>query len=663
MANVTSDVEQRGIAAIRGLAMDAPQRAGAGHPGTAMALAPLAHVLFTRVLRYDADEPDWFDRDRFILSAGHACILQYAMLHLTGYDVSLDDLREFRQWGSRTPGHPENHLTPGVEVTTGPLGQGFANGVGMTLAERWLRERFGPEVSDHRVFAVCSDGDIQEGISHEAAALAGHLGLGRLVAVYDDNHITIDGVTELAMSDDTPGRFESYGWHVIDLGDAHEDLDAIEAALREGVAEGDRPTLVVLRTHIGYPAPTMTDQAAAHGSPLGDEEVRATKEILGLPADESFFVPDDVADMYRRAGTRLRHERQEQQQRYRAWRDERPGLADELDVCLERRGRQGWEQKLPSWEPGEEMATRKANQAVLDAMLEVVPGLVGGSADLSGSNGVAVDAPDLQRDRFDGRRINFGVREHGMGGVCNGMALHGGLLPFSSTFLIFSDYQRPSVRLAALSGAKVAFVYSHDSVGLGEDGPTHQPVEHLMSLRAMPGLTVIRPADANEVAQAWRVHVAGEGPTAIVTTRQAVPILEGTRERAPEGVARGGYVLVDEAGDAPDVVLVGTGSEVHVCVEAARELSGELDARVVSMPSWELFEQWPSGEREQVLLPGVPTLAVEAGASLGWERWADESVSIDRFGASAPGGVVLAELGYTAGGVAERARALVRSRS
>lgn len=660
---MTTDLEARAVNVVRGLAMDAVQKADSGHPGTPMALAPLGHVLFTRILTYDAGAPDWFDRDRFVLSAGHASMLLYSFLHLTGFGLSLDDLRQFRQWGSRTPGHPEHHLTPGVEVTSGPLGQGFANGVGMAIAERWLRERFGPEVCDHRVFAVCSDGDLMEGVSHEAASLAGHLGLGRLVYVYDDNHITIDGPTELTFSDDSARRFEAYGWNVVDLGEASEDLDAIEAGLRRGIGEIERPSLVILRTHIGYPAPHKTDDPSAHGAALGEGEVRATKEILGLPPDPPFFVPEDVLAFYREAGGRGGAAREEREHRVAAWRQGHPEQAADLDLCLAGRARDGWEQKLPTWEAGEKLATRKANQKVMNAMLDVVPGLLGGSADLAESNGVALEGPALSANDFSGRQIHFGVREHAMGAVCNGLALHGGVLPFSATFLIFSDYQRPSVRLAALSGAKVAFVYSHDSVGLGEDGPTHQPIEHLMSLRAMPGLKVIRPADANETAAAWRVHVDGAGPTAIVTTRQDLPILPTTAQRAPEGVARGAYVVIDEAvetGLGADLVLVATGSEVHVCVEAASVLAGDHSVRVVSMPCWELFDAQPDDYRRRVFPTGVPVLAVEAGASIGWERLADAAVSIDRFGASAPGAVALANLGINPENVVGRARDLLR---
>ncbi|HEX9504706.1 MAG TPA: transketolase, partial [Acidimicrobiia bacterium] len=610
-------------------------------------------------LRYDAAESDWPDRDRFVLSAGHASMLLYAMLYLTGFGLELDDIRAFRQWGSRTPGHPEYRHAAGIEVTTGPLGQGFGNGVGMALAEANLRARFGPEMIDHHVFAVCSDGDLEEGISHEAASLAGHLGLGRLVYVYDDNHISIDGPTELAYTDDVPKRFEGYGWQVVRLGEVANDLDALEAGLREGMAEAERPSLVVLRSHIGYPSPRFTDSAAAHGSPLGADEVAAVKEILGL-APEDFFVPDDVLDYYRSAGRHGRTEREAWEQRRIALRASEPVLAEDLDACFEQRGLPGWEAKLPTWDGGEDVATRVACAKVLDAVLDVVPGILAGGADLTGNTGTELaGAPVIGTHVFGGRQIHWGVREHGMGSVMNGMAVSG-TLPAGGTFFVFSDYMRPAARLAALSGYKTAFVWSHDSVGLGEDGPTHQPIEHLASLRAMPGLRLIRPADANEVAQAWKIHIDGDGPTAIVLTRQKVPVLAGTAELAPLGVPCGAYALVDEEGDELDLVLIGTGSEVAVCV-AARELliaEGCL-VRVVSMPSWDLFEAQPEEYREFLLPEEVPTLAVEAASSFGWERYADDVVGIDHFGASAPGERVLAEFGFTPEYVADRARALI----
>ena len=646
------DLEQRGINVVRGLAMDAPQEASSGHPGTAMALAPLAHVLWTRVLRYDPATPDWPDRDRFVLSAGHACILQYAFLYLTGYGLTLDDLRAFRQWGSRAPGHPEVGHTPGVEVTTGPLGQGFANAVGMAIAERWLRSRFGAEVCDHHVFAIAGDGCLSEGISHEAASLAGHQRLGRLVCVYDDNHITIDGPTDLALSDDAVRRFEAYGWHVTDLGDVANDTDAIEAALRAEMEIEDAPSLVVLRSHIGYPSPAFTDTAAAHGSPFGDEEVAATKALLGLPPDETFFVPDDVVDHYRAAGRRGQEARSAWEQRMRGWDGDRAAL----DAALAGKGLAGWEAKLPTWQPGEQVATRKAAKAVLDAVVDVVPGLVAGGADLTGNTGTELaDQAAISPDHPDGRQLYFGVREHAMGAVMVGMAHHGGLLPAGGTFLVFSDYMRGAVRLAALSGAHLVFVWSHDSVGLGEDGPTHQPIEHLASLRAMPDLRVIRPADANEVAEAWQVAIDHAGPTALVLSRQGLPTLAGT---GGGGVASGAYVL--RAADDPSLVLVGTGSEVAVCLEAADRLAGSgTEASVVSMPSWELFADQPDAYRSQVLPPSVPKLSVEAAATLGWERWVDEAVGIDRFGASAPGATALENLGISTDHVVERAATLL----
>jgi transketolase len=657
---VSEELERRAINVIRGLAMDAVQKANSGHPGTPMALAPLAHVLYTRVMRYDADAPEWPNRDRFVLSAGHASMLLYAMLHLTGYGLEIDDLKEFRQFGSRTPGHPEHRHTTGVEVTTGPLGQGFANGVGMAIVERNLRERFGAELTDHHVFAICSDGDLEEGVSHESASLAGHLGLGRLVYVYDDNHISIDGPTELAYSDDVRSRFEGYHWHVVQLGEAAEDLDALERGLREGMDVEDRPTLVILRSHIGYPSPKYTDTAHAHGNPLGDDEVAKVKEILGMPP-ETFWVPDDVLGYYRDAGRRGSEERAAWEKRAVAVRDREPQLAADYDLCLTGTGRDGWEAKLPSWDAGEEVATRSACAKVLDAILDDVPGLLGGGADLTGNTGTELDgAAVIDRDDFSGRQLHFGVREHGMGSIMNGMALTGGALPFGGTFFVFSDYMRAAPRLAALSRAKVAFVWSHDSVGLGEDGPTHQPVEQLMAVRAIPELRVIRPADANEVPPAWRVHIDGDGPTALILTRQKLPVLEGTHERAASGVPAGAYTLVDEEGDGLDLVLIGTGSEVSLCVTVRERLAGEgLSVRVVSMPSWELLAAQPGDYRDAVLPPGVPTLAVEAGVSLGWDRYADDVVAIDHFGASAPGSIALERFGYNPEYVAARARALL----
>ena len=660
----TTELEQLGIDVIRGLSMDAVRQAKSGHPGTPMALAPLAHVLFTRVLRYDASAPDWADRDRFVLSNGHASMLLYSLLFLTGFGLELDDLRAFRQLGSKTPGHPEYRQTAGVEVTTGPLGQGFANGVGMALAEANLRDRFGPEVCDHRVFAIASDGCLQEGVSHEAASFAGHLGLGRLVYVYDDNHITIDGPTELSYSDDPRKRFEGYGWHIVEVGEIANDLDAIESGIREAMAEEARPSLVVLRSHIGWPSPKYTDTAYAHGNPLGDDEIRAIKAILGLPTDETFYVPDEVRAMYRESGARGREGRLEWERRRDVFRSSEPALATSYDACIEQRGVDGWESKLPSWAAGEKLATRAACTQVLDAVIDVVPGIIAGGADLTGNTGTQLaDVPVVATHQFGGRQVHWGVREHGMGSIMNGMAVSG-MLPVGGTFFVFADYMRAAPRLAALSGYKTAFVWSHDSIGVGEDGPTHQPVEQLASLRAMPSLRLIRPADANEVAQAWRVHIDGDGPTALILTRQGVPVLEGTAERAPAGVPAGAYVLVDEdaasGGSGPDLVLIGTGSEVQLCVEARATLAaGGVDARVVSMPSWDLFAAQPDQYRDDVLPPGVPTIAVEAGTTFGWERYADDTVGLDHFGTSAPGPVAMVEMGFTADHVVERSKALL----
>ncbi len=656
MAEFPAALEAQGISVIRGLAMDAPHQARSGHQGTAMAMAPLAHVLWTRIMRYDADDPGWPDRDRFVLSAGHASILLYSMLHLTGQGLSLDDLRDFRQWGSRTPGHPETGHTAGVEVTTGPLGQGIANAVGMAVAERWLRHRFGTDVCDHRVFALCSDGDLSEGISHEASSLAGHQQLDRLICIYDDNRITIDGSTDLSLSDDAAQRFAAYGWHIVNLGEAAEDLDALEAGIREAMAVEDAPSLIVLRSHVAYPSPGQTDNHEAHGYSLFDEEIAATKAVMGLPADESFYVPADVADAYRASGRRSAPERAAWQERIEALGPQRA----EYDACLAGRGLAGWENKLPSWPAGESVATRKASAACLSAMADVVPGLVAGGADLTGNTGTSLaDTEPLNSAHPAGRQLYFGIREHAMGALLNGAALHGGLVPVGGTFLVFSDYMRPAVRLAALSGAHSIFVWSHDSVGVGEDGPTHQPIEHVMSLRAIPGLRVFRPADGNEVAQAWRLAVDHDGPSAMILTRQNVPTLEGSS--AADGVARGAYTLADCS--EPDVILVGTGSEVSVCVDAAGALSQQgIAARVVSMPCWELFAEQDPTYQDAVLPVQVPKLSVEAGVTLGWERWVDLPVGIDRFGASAPGSVVLEKLGINPDNVTAQAESLVRSK-
>jgi transketolase len=660
-----TDLVELGINVIRGLAMDAPEAANSGHSGTAMALAPLAHVLWTRIMRYDPTDPKWADRDRFVLSCGHASILQYAMLHLTGYDLSLEDIRQFRQWGSKTPGHPEYRHTQGIEITTGPLGQGVANAVGMAIAERTLRARFGAEVCDHHTYFIAGDGCFMEGVSHEGASLAGHLGLGRLIGFYDDNHITIDGPTELAYSDNVPERFEAYGWRVHNLGEMANDVDGLEAAIREVLA-GDldgpdaKPTLLVLRSHIGYPSPKVTDTAAAHGTPLGAEEIEITKKILGLPPTESFWVPDQVSEFYGRQVARGQEHRAAWQARFDAWDGDKEAWA----AAQAGHGRPGWDKEMPAFEAGTKLATRQAINQCINATVAGLPGLMAGSADLTGNNGVAVKGAEMQTASSPGgAQLHYGIREHGMGAVMNGLAVHGGILPIGGTFFVFSDYMRPAVRLAALSNVHVIYSWTHDSIGLGEDGPTHQPVEHLASLRAMPGLALVRPADANETAHAWRVAVEAEGPIGLILTRQGVPILAETAERGAAGVEKGGYVLSDPEG-APQIVLVGTGSEVQHCVGAAAELAGRgVAARVVSLPCWEWFEEQDEVYRSSVFPSGVPVLSIEAGSTFGWSRYADDSIGLDHFGASAPAEVVMEKFGFTTAHVLERAEALLATTS
>ena len=645
--------------------MDAPHAARSGHQGTAMALAPLAHVLWQRIMTYDPADPDWPDRDRFILSAGHASILLYSMLHLTGYAVSLDDIRNFRQWGSATPGHPEAGHLPGVEVTTGPLGQGFANGVGMGIAERWLRHRFGSDLCDHHTFVICSDGDLAEGVSHEAASLAGHLGLGRLIYIYDDNRVSIDGTTDEWLSDDPVKRFSSYGWHTHQLGEAGEDLDALETALREAMSAEDAPSLLVLRSHIAYPSPELTDHPSTHGYALFDEEIASAKAAIGIPSEETFWVPPEAREAYMPATERGRAAKAAWEQRLGAL--SKTARAEYEAALSGEIGAVGSDSQ-PSFEPGKQVATRVASNECLKALSASNPHIVAGGADLTGNTGTKLaDAKLISRDCADGQQIYFGVREHAMAATMVGMARHGGLLPVGGTFLVFSDYMRPSVRLAAMCGAKTVFAWSHDSVAVGEDGPTHQPIEHLASLRAIPRLCVIRPADATETVGAWQAAAANDGPTALILTRQGVPVLEQT---SAESVAKGAYVLETSAlpadaprpSNAPDITLIGTGSEVSVCLEAARRLADDgISVRAVSMPSWDLFAAQPESYQASVLPKGVPALSVEAGSTHGWHRWADDAVGIDNFGASAPGDEVMRNLGITASSVRSRALAILKT--
>ena len=659
-------LDARSINAVRVLAVDAVETARSGHPGAPMGLAPVASLLWTRFLRHDPKDPAWPDRDRFVLSAGHASALLYALLHLTGYDVTLQDLRGFRQWSSRTPGHPERGHTPGVETTTGPLGQGIGNAVGMAIGERIVAEQFnrdGVDIVDHRTFCVCSDGDLMEGLSHEAASLAGHLGLGRLVLVYDDNRISIDGPTSLAFSEDVGARFAAYGWHVTQVPDG-EDVAALDEALRDAVAETERPSLVAVRTHIASGAPTKQDTAGAHGAPLGPDEVRAWKERIGW-SQEPFDVPAAAAAVFASCVPHGAQAHAEWRARFDSWAGANPDLAREWRRRMSGALPSGWEQAVPDI-AATTMATRKASGAVLAAIAPRLPELVGGSADLTESTSTAIpESPyDLGRP---GRFLHFGVREHAMGAVMNGLALHGGLRPFGGTFLVFSDYMRPSIRLAALMGLPVVFVFTHDSIGLGEDGPTHQPVEHLAALRAIPGLVVIRPADAAETTAAWRVALERtDGPTALVLSRQDLAPVNAAAG-APHA-HRGAYVVAGEGTDdragVPDVLLIATGSEVRVALDAAEGLEGEgTRVRVVSMPSWELFEAQPVEYRDGVLPPSVAArVVVEAAASIGWERFAGRDgrlVTLDRFGASAPGPVAQAELGFTPEAVARAAREAV----
>ncbi|MEW6233484.1 MAG: transketolase [Chloroflexota bacterium] len=662
-------LDQLCINTIRTLAMDAVQKANSGHPGMPMGAAAMAYVLWTRFLKHNPANPAWLDRDRFVLSAGHGSMLLYSLLHLTGYGLDLDELKSFRQWGSRTPGHPERGLAPGVETTTGPLGQGFANGVGMALAERFLAHHFnrpGHIIVDHFTYAIVSDGDLMEGVSAEAASLAGHLGLGKLIYLYDDNRISIEGPTDLAYTEDVARRFLAYGWHVQRLSDGN-DLAAVNDALRAAQMEAKRPSLIIARTHLGFGSPHKQDSAEAHGAPLGQEEVRLTKQALGWPLEPAFYIPDQALVHFREALGRGRAWEKEWETRFQAYAREYPELAAEWQRAMAGELPEGWQAALPVFSPQEgPMATRTASGKVLKALSPVLPTLLGGSADLAPSTDTYVKgAGDLQAKSPGGRNLHFGVREHAMGGILNGLALHGGVIPYGGTFLVFSDYMRPSIRLAALMGLGVIYVFTHDSIGLGEDGPTHQPVEQLAALRAIPGLTVIRPADATETVAAWRVALEHkDGPVALILTRQKLPILDRTKYPPASGLARGAYVLADPPGGRPEIILIATGSEVHPALEAQERLLNQgIAARIVSMPSWELFDREPQEYRDQVLPPEMTArLAVEAGISQGWHRYvgsAGDVISIERFGASAPYGILMEKFGFTVENVVSRALALL----
>ncbi len=671
MTHHFDEIDQLAVTTIRTLSMDAVEQANSGHPGAPMGLAPVAYVLYSRFLKQDPENPSWPDRDRFVLSCGHASMLLYSVLHLMGYDLGLDDIKNFRQWESKTPGHPEIEVVPGAEMTTGPLGQGVATSVGMALAEAHLAETFNrPDytVIDHRTWVLCSDGDLMEGVSSEAASLAGHLKLGKLVWIWDDNRITIEGGTELTVSDDIPARFVAHGWRVLEVEDVN-DLEALSEAFDQAAASDGRPTLVRVRSHIAFGAPSKQDTPGAHGAPLGVDEIRATKAAYGWPVEETFLVPPEVREHCREAAKRGAEARRGWVSTVEAWAAAEPELSTEMQRRLDRRLPEGWTSSLPIFEDDAKIATRGASGTVLNAVAGEIPELVGGSADLAPSNKTLIaEGGEVQATSLGHRNLHFGIREHAMGAMLNGMSLHGGMRPFGGTFLVFSDYMRPAIRLAALMEQPVIYVFTHDSVWVGEDGPTHQPVEHLLALRAIPGLVVLRPADANEAAAAWAVALERTtGPTALLLSRQGLPVLKRAREIGAEGVARGAYILSDAERGTPAVIVIATGGEVSLAIDAATGLAGRgIEARVVSMPSWELFAEQSDDYRRRILPPGVPRLAVEAGVTLGWRDIVGDSgavIGIDRFGASAPGAEVVEKFGLTVEAVAKKAVELVEGKS
>ena len=667
---MTPKLDELCVNTIRMLSADGVEKANSGHPGMPMGAAPMAYVLWTRFLRHNPLNPKWPARDRFVLSAGHGSMLLYSLLHLTGYDLSLDDLREFRQWKSRTPGHPEYLLTPGVEITTGPLGQGFASGVGMAIAERFLAAHFNrPDypIVNHFTYGIVSDGDLMEGVTHETASLAGHLRLGKLIYLYDDNHISIEGSTEITFTEDTEDRFRAYGWHVQIVKDGNN-LEAIEDAITSAREETESPSLIAVRTHIGYGSPSKVDHPSAHGEPLGKEEIRLTKENLHWPIEPSFLIPDDVADHFRTTVEKGKENEDLWKEMLRSYTEAFPDLAEELRRFVDGEFPEGWDRDIPCFPADPKgMATRVASGTVLNAIAKQIPNLMGGSADLAPSNKTEIKAEkDFQPDAYSGRNLRFGVREHGMGAILNGMALHGGIIPYGGTFLIFSDYMRPAIRLAALMSLKVIYIFTHDSIGLGEDGPTHQPVEQLAALRAIPGLTVIRPCDGNETAEAWKAALMSDsGPVALALTRQGLPVLDRTVYPTAENLTRGAYILRDAKESRPDLILIATGSEVHIALEAAKRIDESgIKVRVVNMPSWELFNRQNEAYRHRVLPPEIKArVAIEAGISQGWHRYVGDEgriIALDRFGASAPIKILYEKFGLTPENVVETALALVK---
>lgn len=645
--------------------MDAVQKAKSGHPGMPMGAAPMAYILWTRYLNHNPANPHWHNRDRFILSAGHGCMLLYSLLHLTGYDLTLNDIKSFRQWGSKTPGHPESHLTHGVETTTGPLGQGFANGIGMAIAQKYLAARYnkpGFPLLDYTIYAIVSDGDLMEGVASEAASLAGHLKLGNIIYLYDDNHISIDGSTDLAFTEDQGKRFEAYGWHVQTVADGN-DLDAVDKAIKAAKAGPDRPHMIKVRTHIGFGSPNKQDTAEAHGSPLGDEEVKLAKKKLGWDPEKFFFIPDEALTHYRKSMDSGKKKEAEWNALLQTYTQNHPELAGELKNLWNRDYGSGWKNAIPVF--SEPMATREASGKVLSAIAPHLPTLVGGSADLTPSNNTYIKGlGEFQAGNYGGRYLRFGVREHAMGSVLNGIAHTAGMIPYGGTFLIFSEYMRPPIRLACIMGIRPIYVFTHDSIGLGEDGPTHQPIEQLASLRSIPNMTLIRPADANEVAVAWRIAIEHHaGPVAIALTRQKVPLIDRTRYTPAEQLARGAYVLAQNS-EKPDLILIGTGSEVQHVIAAYEQLVTEgISLRVVSMPSWELFERQSQEYKDGVFLPSVKKrIAVEAGSPMGWHRYVGmegDVLGMNRFGASAPVEAVMREFDFTVENVIKRAKSLL----
>lgn len=668
MNNFVKNIEQLCIDTIRVLSADAVQKANSGHPGMPMGAAPMGHVLWSQFMNYNPRNPQWANRDRFILSAGHGCMLQYSFLHLTGYDISLEDIKNFRQLHSKTAGHPEYGLTPGIDVTTGPLGQGFANGIGFAIAQKYLAARYnkpGFPVFDYHIYAICSDGDMMEGVTSEAASLAGHLELGNIIYLYDDNHISIEGSTDIAFNEDVAKRFEAYNWHVQTVNDGN-DINAITIAIRNAKAETQKPSLIKVRTEIAYGSPNKVNTAGAHGSPLGPDELKKTKEFLGFDPEKYFFIPDEVSEYYHNAGKKGTEQEGKWNELYQNYKKEFPELAAEYEMASEGRLPEGWKDKLPVFEPSDKkLATRQASGAVLNALAEYFPGLIGGAADLAPSTDTNLKKfNSFTAEDRSGRNFHFGIREHAMGSVLNGMALTKGIIPYGATFLIFSEYMRPPIRLAAIMKIKPIYVFTHDSIGLGEDGTTHQPIEQLISLRAIPGLTVIRPADANETREAWRVAIEHQGgPVALILTRQGLPILDQSRYNKAAELEKGAYIL-SEAHTEPQLILIATGSEVALILEVQSSLKEEgIAARVISMPSWELFEKQDDSYKEKVLPKAIKKrLAVEAGSVLGWHKYVTDEGAIHgmtTFGESAPAEDLFKEFGFTVEHLTAKAKRLL----